>query len=594
MAANIRQRLVLQGSLVATTPIHVGGFGDDVDTDLPLARNGQGQWYIPGTSLAGALRQWCYRLMGDRATRQAWGFQQAEHGCASFITVEDAIVENAGQLVNEIRDHVGIDRQWGCAAAGIKFDRAILPRGTRLPFRLAVQVVEASDRSSHDWLTAIEVACPELPELDRGNSLTPALAIVALLKQALENEHIRIGAAKTRGLGRVKLEHGKILLEDWATKDGILTVVESNAGREVSPTVRVVPLSGPGHYVPLSSLAITVKWHPVGPIMVKSGYDGVAADMLPLVSYIDGKVALVLPGSSIKGAMRAHAERIVRTVLDTHALTRCTYKEDDRRRFLDALDVPLVNELFGRRGERTQSSPTHAQSYNEEDEAQNTHGVDGNRGEWLPGLGALAVDDCFGCDSCKVEQWQAIEAAENDVELRKVLQQANLDKWCEAYHVAIDRWLGSAAESMLYTVLEPHDTRWEPIRLSVDLARLPDDRRLAAVALLLFVLQDFVNDRVPLGFATHRGMGSTFVTELEMHAQGAPEPLAALDGMTFRRPPQIGTWRLLNDIPATVRDELNQAWQRWLSQMKHSSQPTPGNISGVATVVRFGATRSSN
>src|SRR5216117_3113234 len=59
MARNITGRLILRGTLVARTPLHVGGLGEDVDTDLPLARDGAGRLYAPGTSLAGALRQWC-------------------------------------------------------------------------------------------------------------------------------------------------------------------------------------------------------------------------------------------------------------------------------------------------------------------------------------------------------------------------------------------------------------------------------------------------------------------------------------------------------------------------------------------------------
>src|SRR5262245_39483468 len=59
MARDIKGRIILRGTLVARTPLHVGGLGDDVDTDLPLARDGAGRLYAPGTSLAGALRQWC-------------------------------------------------------------------------------------------------------------------------------------------------------------------------------------------------------------------------------------------------------------------------------------------------------------------------------------------------------------------------------------------------------------------------------------------------------------------------------------------------------------------------------------------------------
>ena len=83
--------------------------------------------------------------------------------------------------------------------------------------------------------------------------------------------------------------------------------------------------------------------------MVKAGFDGVAVDMLPLVSGLDGGLALILPGSSVKGAMRARAESIVRTVLGSDL----SGKRDPKEKFLHDLDVKLVNDLFGLRGSAT-------------------------------------------------------------------------------------------------------------------------------------------------------------------------------------------------------------------------------------------------
>lgn len=54
--------------------------------------------------------------------------------------------------------------------------------------------------------------------------------------------------------------------------------------------------------------------------MVKAEGEGIAVDILPLISGFDGGITFVLPGSSIKGALRTQAERIIRTVLqkETH------------------------------------------------------------------------------------------------------------------------------------------------------------------------------------------------------------------------------------------------------------------------------------
>ncbi|HKV37962.1 MAG TPA: RAMP superfamily CRISPR-associated protein, partial [Blastocatellia bacterium] len=58
MARRVDSRLRIRCTLVARTPLHVGGMGADVDTDLALAVNGAGDFYVPGTSLSGALRGW--------------------------------------------------------------------------------------------------------------------------------------------------------------------------------------------------------------------------------------------------------------------------------------------------------------------------------------------------------------------------------------------------------------------------------------------------------------------------------------------------------------------------------------------------------
>ena len=58
---------------------------------------------------------------------------------------------------------------------------------------------------------------------------------------------------------------------------------------------------------------------PVGPILIKSGKEGAdptKPDMEFVEAYHSGGRTIYLPGSSLKGAIRAHAERIVRTVGD--------------------------------------------------------------------------------------------------------------------------------------------------------------------------------------------------------------------------------------------------------------------------------------
>ncbi len=76
----------------------------------------------------------------------------------------------------------------------------------------------------------------------------------------------------------------------------------------------------------------------------------------------------------------------------------------------------------------------------------------------------------------------------------------------QADHVAIDRWTGGAADKLLFTVLEPWNVQWEPIELSVDIARLGDEAH-PSLALLMLVLRDLRDRRLPIGQGTTRGFG---------------------------------------------------------------------------------------
>lgn len=68
-------------------------------------------------------------------------------------------------------------------------------------------------------------------------------------------------------------------------------------------------------FVNQCTIALTIV--PCGPILIKSGKEGsdpTKPDMEFVETYHAGGRSIYLPGSSLKGAIRAHAERIVRTV----------------------------------------------------------------------------------------------------------------------------------------------------------------------------------------------------------------------------------------------------------------------------------------
>ena len=541
MTRAIKKRFRVYAELEATSPIHAGGMGNNALVDLPLAVNGQGHYYIPGTSLAGALRNWMWENLDDQVlTEKLWGSilksGDDKKGSASFILVEDSVLpENA---IAEIRDGVGIDRHRGAAADKIKFDRAIIPRGTIFPLELTVEIPSQGRPEESEAKTALD-------------------GLIA----ALNSEEIRLGAAKSRGLGRVKIKgKAKLLEEQLDSPADILKVIKQEVQKNSSHQ-NWSDYSLPPNLKYLPKLIFDISWKPKDPVMVKAEADGLAVNILPLTSSIDGSLALTLPGSSLKGALRFQAERIVRTlgVREQMPVTNQdnSNSEDStsesqlnpKQQFFSRLELPLIVTLFGT-GKSAESNGKVSR-------------------EPMPGLSALVVEDCYGDLGIKSEQWQAIAQATNTDELQNALKALNstgLRDTQQAYHVAVDRWTGGAAQSMLYSALEPFGVEWQPLRLTLNLNRIPENERLCAIALLLLTLRDLSEGRIPLGYGVNRGMGAIAVTNISIQGQG-------LTGIQPPIQPPIQqqleqsisyTGKNIADLGEGLLQPLDRAWKAWI------------------------------
>jgi len=513
MAREIHTRWKINGTLTTETPIHVGGVGGDADTDLALAVNGRGNYYIPGTSLAGALRGWmsspfCNNELEqlENSVNQLWGFQNKQgNGHASFIIIDDAEIEQLGQTI-EIREGVGIDRHTGTAAERFKYSRAILPKGVSFPLKITLD--SQSDQDPHDlWQLLL----------------------------ALEKGDIRIGAAKTRGLGKVKLDNLVIHQQKFDHNnifDVLLNGGQSQKWEELKPKQYNCP----------AKLTLDIKWTPKDPVMVKSEGEGIAVDILPLVSQANQKTFFVIPGSSIKGVLRTQAERIVRTV--------CNWSTAEA--FSEQVKLDLVDELFGKAENNSNGKPQGKMS-------------------------ALSVDDCYATIEMETEKWSAVEQATKSdnqefQDFKETLKTAVVPensnenpfrKLQPAIHVAVDRWTGGAADGMLYSVLEPIGVEWDNIAIHLDLERLKkydSEKVQPAIALFLLVLRDFADRKIPIGYGTNRGMGTVEVQEMTLNC-------SAIDGL-----PEIdqvsAIARDLSSLGDEILTPLNTAWQNWIDSNK--------------------------
>jgi CRISPR/Cas system CSM-associated protein Csm3 (group 7 of RAMP superfamily) len=555
MPRKLSSRLLIKGKLAAISPLHVGGLGGNVDVDMVLAVNGSGNLYVPGTSLAGPIRAWLRARVGEARIKGLWGFQEPpprdrneerqrkqlldldtdnedDLGRASSVFVEDGVVELPDDLAVEIRDGVGINRVTGAAAESIKYDRAVLPIGSRINFEMTVELTGEEAIANDDK------------------------AMIGVALGALQNSELRFGAARSRGLGRVRLEGLSIREQRLSNRAGILALLRGEDHPLEIEQLGVCELTAQ------PSLKFVIAWKPRGPIMVKSERDGIAMDMLPLVSATNGKLAFVLPGSSIKGALRSQAERIIRTVCEIAAPR---VDPNPKRLFQKQIELSevehddeeyqrsLIGALFGAAGK--------------ESKLGDPDDRDESKGKKLPpllGASAVTIEDCYSRQSFTPQQWEQIEMA-SEIELNhensllRALQSAGLNNLQPAYHVAVDRWTGGAADGCLYTVLEPHGLIWNEIEMSLDLTRIREEERDAAIACLLLTLRDFVAGRIPLGFGVNRGMGAVEVLGLEI----TPRELTPNDPLNQLNQLKVESQSLVwGNIEA--RSQLNRAWSDWI------------------------------
>ena len=90
---------------------------------------------------------------------------------------------------------------------------------------------------------------------------------------------------------------------------------------------------------------VKITLEPVDPVLIKSGYATIdGEDMVPVSTFKDGKRVYYFPGSSLKGALRSHLERIARTV---HPGRVCVPYYDDKKKGSIPIPVPSEEHSYG-------------------------------------------------------------------------------------------------------------------------------------------------------------------------------------------------------------------------------------------------------
>ena len=489
-------RYELTVHLETASPLHSGGIDEVVDRTRPskkretvprrFARDGASHPVLTGRSVKGAVRAACKKYFDETknsALRRLWGGLSAQGAWASALTfhtvdLHDAEVFPGGEGGSDqggasglpTRMGIAIDRYWGAAGDTALFEHEYVPAGRPLTLTITAQAGSMPENRPDDPAAPFGGVseCQPVTEDD-------VERLFSIILGVLKSERVSFGGRRNAGWGRVRPIKQSDSERFWVltgaplgTRDGLLSWLGNDCGEDMSERIEPIECGEPDR------VRINIGWNsPTGILVADPRLSRVESsderndprdeddpdEIVParhLRSGPEENALIVLPGSSVRGALRSRASRIARTVLAArHKIGENDWSDANVHDQL-AHDPDLVQRLFGSTERR----------------------------------GALTVLDTL---------------ASSNGSTRLIT------------HNAGDRWTGGVAEGTLYGE-EVHDAEWKNIVLELDLKALHEDdnRRRAAWCLLGLVLAELAAGTLPLGSRGTRGLGQVEVTSIKV------------------------------------------------------------------------------
>ena len=526
-----------------TSELHIGGVDavperDGEGTVIRFCRNGLKEPTIPGRSIRGAVRAACdiarqaMKDTGDPATQNGeafskenwislWGDDTDYTGkslldrrlrsddslpirqsaltfhAVSFPEYKDS---DSGESPLPRRHGVGIDRTTGAASDGALYEHEFLPRGTKFDIRITAE--------GRDDETMGRDQSEGIPGSASSESVKKLLEFIV---DVLTQHKVSLGGRTGSGQGSFTV--GKPDLRTLAATTGketgtsLTEALNSLIGAEATGSHTDLELGG---WTLEEPARITIDWwSPTGIFVAedeeltkqrkaqkeeenrKKGIDEEVHEVVyPLRDPSEAweNAQLLIPGTSIRGALRSRASRIARTVLAARRELEPFASHDLHDQI--AAEPNLVRYMFGSTEYR----------------------------------GAVTVHDCLSTKRGKL---------------------------IEVTHNAIDRWTGGVIDGGLFTEAVYLGTPWEPITIDIDLRQLlnnikaekgleddgktvgadqtgigSEDREQskpthadyahAAYVLLGLVLAELSAGTLPLGSRSTRGLGQVVVSSIDV------------------------------------------------------------------------------
>lgn len=270
--ASIIGRYTLTGTVKLTSPLIIrAGVSNDILNDTVddiVVTYHDGQPFIPGTSLAGVLRQVLQGLVPD-AELVLFGSID-DKGTQSALQINDIPLEDTNIVV---RDGIRIDDVRGVTVDGAKYDFEVIESGATGQLRIDCVI-----RRCHE---------------QQGAKIEKALAALA---NALQHG-IAIGARTVNGFGRVACKDIALEHYDFTKPDHVKAWLTGTSGAAVAIPKQAL--------VADRDLVINMDAYLEDTVLIKSIFEE---------AWEDKSVALFVPGTSVKGVLRHQCGRILQAL----------------------------------------------------------------------------------------------------------------------------------------------------------------------------------------------------------------------------------------------------------------------------------------
>ena len=290
-------RNIARITLEAETPLAISSGDKSLVTDSSIMKDVNSLPYIPGTSLAGALRNMLEVNGVD--TNILFGYQMQNDGAGSRLIVSDAkMVGCDGNVVDglksidysnafynqflnlPLRHHARMSDKGTVSGMG-KYDEEIVYKGTRFCFE--VEIVSSTDES--DYLKQL-IKC-------------------------LNSEILRIGGGSRKGFGKLKIIKCEIANLDLTKPEDLNSYLSKSSDLSYCWT-GYEPYNVFGEFEASQWKKYVLSLTPSNFFLFAAGYGDDEADLVPLketvVKWVKGKGLIkdeysIIPASSVKGAV---------------------------------------------------------------------------------------------------------------------------------------------------------------------------------------------------------------------------------------------------------------------------------------------------